>query len=58
MFKEAINCLSYQLVKQNMLQEEPTQIFVDNKLAIAVAKNPVHHETSKHIDVQFHFINE
>jgi hypothetical protein len=31
-------------------QSKATQIFVDNKSAIALAKNPVHHERSKHID--------
>jgi len=33
-------------------------IRVDNKLAIELAKNPVNHERSKHIDVRFHFIRE
>jgi len=33
-----------------------TRIFVDNKSAIALTKNPVHHERSKHIDTRFHFI--
>jgi hypothetical protein len=27
-------------------------------LAIALSKNPVFHECSKHIDVRFHFIRE
>ena len=31
---------------------------VDNKSAIALMKNPVHHDRSKHIDVKFHFIRE
>jgi hypothetical protein len=31
---------------------------VDNKFAIALMKNPVHHDRSKHIDVKFHFIRE
>jgi hypothetical protein len=31
---------------------------VDNKSAIALMKNPVHHDRSKHIDVKFHFIQE
>ena len=39
-------------------QSEATRIFVDNKSAIALAKNPVHHERSKHIDTRFHFIRE
>ncbi|GMJ06876.1 hypothetical protein HRI_004356800 [Hibiscus trionum] len=35
-----------------------TVIQVDNKLAIELAKNPVNHERSKHIDVHFHFIRD
>jgi hypothetical protein len=31
---------------------------VDNKSAIGLAKNPVHHERSKHIDVRYHSIRE
>ncbi|KAJ3705098.1 hypothetical protein LUZ61_008803 [Rhynchospora tenuis] len=42
----------------NFRQEGVTQIYVDNKSAIELAKNPVHHERSKHIDVRFHFIRE
>jgi len=33
-------------------------IRVDNKSIIELAKNPVNHERSKHIDVRFHFIRE
>jgi hypothetical protein len=29
---------------------------MDSQSAIALSKNPVHHERSKHIDVRFHFI--
>jgi hypothetical protein len=31
---------------------------VDNQSAIALSKNPVFHERSKHIDVRFHYIRE
>jgi hypothetical protein len=37
-------------------QLEATEIRVDNKSAFDLAKNPVHHERSKHIDVRFHSI--
>jgi len=46
------------LSKMEMKQAEATRIFVDNKSAIELAKNPVNHERSKHIDVRFHFIRE
>lgn len=31
-------------------------LYVDNQGAIALAKNPVHHQRSKHIDIRYHFI--
>ena len=37
-------------------QEKETVIFVDNKSAIQLTKNPVYHEWSKHIDTRFHFL--
>ncbi|XP_052288532.1 uncharacterized mitochondrial protein AtMg00810-like [Citrus sinensis] len=39
-------------------QEEPTEIYVDNKLAIALSKNLIFHDQSKHIDTHYHFIRE
>ena len=39
-------------------QSGPTTIFEDNQAAIAIAKNPVHHDRTKHIDIQFHFTRE
>ena len=39
-------------------QQRSTEVCIDNKSAIELAKNPVHHERSKHIDVRFHFIRE
>jgi hypothetical protein len=31
---------------------------VDNQSAIALSKNPVFHDRSKHIDVHYHYIRE
>jgi hypothetical protein len=31
-------------------------LFVDNKGAIDLAKNPVHHQRSKHIDIRYHYV--
>jgi hypothetical protein len=39
-------------------QENPIEIYIDNRSAIALAKNPVYHERSKHIDTCHHFIRE
>ncbi|XP_074376598.1 secreted RxLR effector protein 161-like [Apium graveolens] len=36
----------------------PVTIYVDNKSAIDLAKNPVFHGRSKHIDIRYHFIRE
>ncbi|CAH9136547.1 unnamed protein product [Cuscuta epithymum] len=39
------------------IKEKPL-LKIDNKSAIALANNLVHHERSKHIDTKFHFIRE
>ena len=43
-----------------MKGEEPTKfkLLIDNKSAIALAKNSVHHDRSKHIDIRYHYIRE
>uniref|UniRef100_A0ACD5TR82 Uncharacterized protein n=1 Tax=Avena sativa TaxID=4498 RepID=A0ACD5TR82_AVESA len=43
-----------------MLGKAPTRftLLVDNQSAIALSKNPVHHDRTKHIDVKFHFTRE
>lgn len=40
------------------LEPKPVTLFVDNKSAIALIKNPVFHGRNKHIDTRFHFIRE
>jgi hypothetical protein len=39
-------------------EDEPTIIYCDNKSAIAMTKNPVHHHRTKHIAIKYHFIRE
>lgn len=46
------------LTELHLKQEQPTRLYVDNQSAIAIAKNPVYHDRSKHIDVRFHFLRE
>jgi hypothetical protein len=36
----------------------PITIFEDNQSAIAMAKNPVFHQRTKHIDTRYHFIRD
>jgi len=38
--------------------DKPIALFIDNKSAINLAKNPVLHGRSKHIEAKFHFLNE
>ena len=37
-------------------EAHPPALMVDNQPAIALAKNPVLHDQSKHIDIKFHFL--
>jgi hypothetical protein len=39
-------------------QSQATTIFEDNQSCIALAKNPIHHARTKHIDIQHHFVRE
>jgi len=38
--------------------EEPMRLYCDNKSAIGIAHNPVQHDTTKHVEVDRHFIKE
>ncbi|XP_061338507.1 secreted RxLR effector protein 161-like [Gastrolobium bilobum] len=57
-------CVCHVIWLRNLLskleqgQVGATEIRVDNKSAIELAKNPINHERSKHIDVRFHFIRD
>jgi len=39
-------------------QTEPTIIMQDNTSTVAIAKNPMFHKCTKHIDSHFHWIRE
>ena len=36
----------------------PTPLFIDNRGALLLAKNPIHHNNTKHIDVRHHYVRE
>ncbi|KAJ9561371.1 hypothetical protein OSB04_006531 [Centaurea solstitialis] len=38
--------------------EAPIKLYCDNKAAISIAQNPVHHDRTKHVEVDRHFIKE
>ena len=50
--------LGYILGELNLVKEDPISIYVDNKSAISLAKNPVSHSQSKHINIKYHFLRE
>jgi hypothetical protein len=43
-----------------VIGEEPRRIkiLIDNLSAIALCKNPVYHDRTKHIDTRYHYIRE
>jgi len=49
---------------ENILKEmeieviRPITLFIDNKSAISLARNPILHGRSKHIEAKFHFFRE
>ena len=47
------------LMQELKIKEEgPVELYVDNKSAIKLAKHPIAHGRSKHIETKFHFIRD
>ena len=46
------------LMDLNAFPNGPTVLMEDNQGAIAVAKNPIAHARTKHIDIRYHYIRE
>ncbi|KAK9130140.1 hypothetical protein Sjap_010627 [Stephania japonica] len=42
----------------NISSEDPVHLHSDNEAALSIAVNPVHHDRTKHIEVDRHFISE
>ena len=38
--------------------KHPMVLYYDNQAAISIAKNPVHHDRTKHVEIDRHFIKE
>ena len=47
-----------QLLSEMKLATPPTSLRCDNQGAMSLAKNPSHHQRTKHIDVRHHFIRD
>jgi hypothetical protein len=46
------------LTELGLLPPGPTLIYSDSQGSIALAKNPDHHDRTKHIDLRYHFIRD
>ena len=46
------------LKELRIVVEEPMKVLCDNQSAISIAKNPVHHDRTKHVGIDRHFIKE
>jgi len=46
------------LSDMKMQHIEPTPLFCDNQVVIKLAKNPVFHERTKHVELHCHFIRQ
>ncbi|KAJ4740894.1 Transposon Ty1-H Gag-Pol polyprotein [Rhynchospora pubera] len=49
-----------QFLLTDLLQRKTgtVKLYIDNKSAISLCKNPVYHDRTKHIDTRFHYIRE
>jgi len=62
--QEAMNEELMAIEKNNIMTQigfnidVPIKIYVDNVSAINLAKNPVFHQRSKHIDIRYHFLRD
>lgn len=55
---QEIMCLRAFLGSLGHEQKQPTELRCDNQSAISLAKNPVLHSRTRHVDVKFHFIRK
>ena len=53
-----IKSLINQIPVLNSTINSTKTLYTDSKSAIDLAKNPIHHSRTKHIDIQYHFVRE
>ena len=41
-----------------MIGLDPMRLYYDNQVTISIAQNPIHHDRTKHVEVDQHFIKE
>ena len=49
---------AFSVIQMELHYVGPMTLFMDNKSAMALAKNPTHHKSSKHIDINYHWLRE
>ena len=50
--------LTYLLSDIGIPQDKPPGLIYDNMSALHMAKNPIHHARTKHIELDYHFVRE
>ena len=59
-FTATVECVWLRLLMADLDvgQDSPTTIFTDSQSALAVARNPIFHARTKHIEVHYHYVRE
>ena len=55
---QEIKWINQLLEEMGFKQSQPTRIFSDSQSAIAISKDDVNHNRTKHIDIRHHFIRQ
>ena len=51
-------CLCSFLTSLGVFLEQPMTLFCDSQVALHIAKNHMFHESTKHIEIDCHFVRE